>query len=118
VFGRGFRDEPWNDEVSPLCARYSTNREYEPYDLLAELAKRNLFLLEHHIQTRPLSFSQTVDDYVESFHSRNGFSRDRMGPNAAAFDEQLRAIIARYQPIPLLEFELVVDLAWGVPAPG
>jgi SAM-dependent methyltransferase len=115
VFGRGFRDEPWNDEVSPLCARYSTNREYESYDLLAELTTRNLFLPEHHIQTRPIPFSQTIDDYVESFHSRNGFSRDRMGPSAAAFDDQLRAIIARYQFGPMLEFELIVDVAWGTP---
>jgi SAM-dependent methyltransferase len=118
VLGRGFRNEPWAQEVGQLIVRYSTNREYEPYNLLTELAKRNLFLPEQAIQTQPIQFTQSVDDYIESFHSRNGLSRDRMGPSAAAFDEQLKAIIAQYQPDPVLTFELVVDLAWGIPNAG
>jgi SAM-dependent methyltransferase len=116
VLGRGFRNEPWAEEVGQLIARYSTNREYEPYNLLTELAKRSLFLPEHAIQTQPIEFTQSVDDYIESFHSRNGLSRERMGPNAAAFDDQLKAIIAQYQPDPVLTFELVADLTWGVPS--
>jgi SAM-dependent methyltransferase len=116
VLGRGFRDEPWAEEVRQLITHYSTNREYEPYNLLAELAKRDLFTPEQSIQTAPIPFTQSVDAYVESFHSRNGLSRDRMGPSAAAFDDQLKAIIAQYQPKPVLAFELVADVAWGVPS--
>jgi SAM-dependent methyltransferase len=115
VSGRGFRNEPWHAEAHPLIVRYSTNREYEPYHLLSELDKRNLFKLEQSIQTNPIPFQQSVADYVESFHSRNGFSRDRMGPDAAAFDEQLKAIIARYEPSDVLTFDLVARVAWGVP---
>jgi SAM-dependent methyltransferase len=116
--GRRFRNEPWAEEVGRLIARYSTNRDFEPYDLLAELAKRNLFVPERRVQTQPVPFTQTVDDYVESFHSRNGLSRDRMGQNAFAFDDQLRSIVAQYQPGPLLKFELEGELAWGIPIAG
>jgi SAM-dependent methyltransferase len=116
VLGRGFRNEPWATEVGQLIAQYSTNREYERYDLLRELVERKLFVLEQSIQTQPVSFSQTVEEYVESFHSRNGLSRDRMGSSAKAFDAQLKAIIARYQSASVLEFELIADLAWGIPA--
>ena len=115
VLGRGFRDEPWAADVGRLIAQYSTNREYESYDLLEELAKRNLFVPEQRVQTRPVPFVQPLEDYIESFHSRNGLSRDRMGASATAFDEQLRNIIAQYRPDPTLEFELVVDVAWGQP---
>jgi SAM-dependent methyltransferase len=118
VLGRGFRNEPWTEELRHLIARYSTNREYEPYNLLAELTKRELFTPAESIQTAAICFSQTLDAYIESFHSRNGLSRDRMGPSAATFDEQLKAIIARYQPGPVLSFELVADVAWGVPSAG
>ena len=115
VLGRGFRNEPWAFLTSRLIAQYSTNREYETYDLVEELTKRNLFVPEQRVQTQPISFTQTLEDYIESFHSRNGLSRDRMGESAETFDEQLRNIIVQYQPNPILEFELVVDVVWGKP---
>jgi ubiquinone/menaquinone biosynthesis C-methylase UbiE len=118
VLGRGFRNELWAAEVGQLISQYSTNREYERYDLLRELAKRKLFVLEQMIQTQPVPFSQTVEEYVESFHSRNGLSRDRMGSSAKAFDAQLETIIAKYQSNSILEFELIAGLAWGIPAAG
>jgi hypothetical protein len=99
-----------------LIAQYSTNREYEAYDLLTELTARKLFVPEQRVQTQPSRFVQPREDYIESFHSRNGFSRERMGASAVAFDEQLRAIITRYQPEPELEFELVADVVWGWPS--
>ncbi len=115
VLGRGFHDEPWQAELGQLIAHYSTNRDYEPYDLLRELEERKLFSPEEVVQTRPVPFSQTVEEYVESFHSRNGLSRERMGDSADEFDIRLRALIARYQSGPVLEFALVADLAWGKP---
>lgn len=115
VLGRGFREEPWRNDIQRLITQYSTNREFERYDLLRELAKRKLFKLEQYIQTQPVPFSQTVDAYVESFHSRNGLSRDRMGSSATAFDEELKTSIGRYQPQAVLQFELIAELAWGMP---
>jgi trans-aconitate methyltransferase len=115
VLGRGFRDEPWSAAVGRLIAKYSTNREYESYDLIEELTKRNLFVPEQRVQTQPVSYAQPLEDYIESFHSRNGLSRDRMGASATVFDKQLRNIIVQYQPNPILEFELVADVVWGQP---
>jgi trans-aconitate methyltransferase len=116
VLGRGFPDEPWATSVSHLIAQYSTNREYQPYNLLEELTKRKLFVPEQRVQTQPVPFSQPLEEYIESFHSRNGLSRQRMGASATAFDEQLRNIIVQYQPDPILEFELVAEVVWGRPS--
>lgn len=115
VLGRGFTQEPWAGEVGRLISQYSTNRDFQPYDLLEELANRKLFEVEQRVHTRPVPFSQSVDDYVASFHSRNGLSRERMGPRAAEFDARLRDIIARYTYADILEFEVVAQLAWGMP---
>ena len=116
VLGRSLRNELWMKEVGRLIAQYSTNREYETYDLLFELTRRNLFVPEQRVKTQPISFVQPVADYIESFHSRNGLSRERMGASATVFDEQLRTMITQYQPGPLLEFELVAEVVWGRPS--
>ena len=116
VLGRRFRDEPWSAAVARLIAQYSTNREYESDDLVEELTKRDLLIPEQLMQTQPVPFAQALEDYIESFHSRNGLSRDRMGASATAFDEQLRNIIVQYQPNRILEFELVADVVWGRPS--
>ena len=116
VLGRGFHAPPWAHALGQLITQYSTNRDFEPYDLLTELEARNLFSREDRVQTQPIPFRQTLDEYVESFHSRNGLSRQRMGASAAEFDARLKALVHRHQPQPVLEFELEADLVWGMPA--
>jgi SAM-dependent methyltransferase len=107
---------PWQEELHCLIVRYSTNREYRPYDLVAELQKRGLFEVESSACTRPLAVRQTVADYVESLHSRNGLTRGRMGlPKSLQFDEQLTGILAKYVHGGLIEFPLSVSLTWGRP---
>ncbi|HWV34066.1 MAG TPA: hypothetical protein VNZ55_00430, partial [Thermomicrobiales bacterium] len=87
--------EPWSDHLAPIIDRFSTNREFRPYDLIHELEQRNLFTLIGREQTAVYAFVQSVADYVESFHARNGFSRQRMAPDAAAaFDHEVTTLVA------------------------
>jgi trans-aconitate methyltransferase len=37
IVGRGTTANPWDEDVRALCARYSTNQEYAPYNLIEEL---------------------------------------------------------------------------------
>lgn len=94
VSGRELIDVPWSGELAGLIPRYSTNREYRPYDLVAELTQRGLFLEAGRRSTEPVAFAQTLEDYVLSFHTRNGFSRERMTRQGAReFDEALARIV-------------------------
>ena len=43
VGGRGMDTTPWNDELSKIIPTFSTNRDYESYDLIDELERRSLF---------------------------------------------------------------------------
>jgi SAM-dependent methyltransferase len=107
---------PWSPGLRELIPAFSTNREFQPYDLVEELAARRLFRETGRASTRPIPHSQTIEAYVESFHSRNGFSRERMTPAAAAaFDSALRDLVAPHAPDSLVRLEVTATVVWGNP---
>lgn len=96
--------------------RYSTITDYVRLDLFAELAKRGLFEVGGRLTTQPVPYEQTVDDYLEFFHSMSGFSRERMGAeNTARFDEEVQRFVAPYVRDGVLRYDVTVDVAWGLP---
>jgi len=84
LVGRSDLPAPWHPELRALVPRYSTNRDYRPYDLVEELTSRGLLEVRGRLRTAPVDVTMTVDAVVERMHSRNGFSRARMSPEAAA----------------------------------
>jgi len=117
VIGKEFSSVPWEEELAALIARYSTNREFEPYDLVTELTTRGLFRVEGERRTKPAPLHSTVEDYVESFHSSNGFSRDRMAPeDAAAFDAAVKQLAQTAHPEGRFSLEVRARLVWGRPS--
>jgi SAM-dependent methyltransferase len=109
---------PWDSALSQVVTRYSINRFYQPYDLVAELTRRTLFHSLGQVQTDPVPFTQPVADYVESFHARNGFSRDRMSPEAAtAFDTEAEHLVRPFAREGLITLEVTGHIVWGHPAP-
>ena len=57
---------------------------------------------------KPVSFQQSIDDYVESLHSMNGFSRERMTEEAAhGFDSEARELVSKYCPDREMELQSV-----------
>jgi len=94
VEGREEIGTPWADALAELIAKHSTNREFEPYDLVDELVSRGLFTVSDRQRLGPEPFTQSVEDYIRSIHSRNGFSLDRMSVDSArAFDTSVRAMV-------------------------
>ncbi len=94
------RTEPpaWDAEIIQIFQRYTTNatRDYE-YDWIHELERRGLFRPLGHVRTEMVTFRQPLDAYVESYHSRSAFSRERMGQErAAAFDSAVRDLVGGF----------------------
>ncbi len=113
---RGTERNPWNDDLLALIGRFSTNQEYRPYNLIEELERRHLFQQRGAIHTQLISFSQSGEDYLRSIHSRNGFSRERMGDAAAnAFDDEVRKIIAPFLQNERLHLRITCSIEWGSP---
>ncbi len=116
VDGRILGPLPWDSELRALIAEHSTNRDFRHVDLIEELAKRDLFRELGRRRTAPISIQQGADDYVESFHSRNGFSRERMSSDSAlAFDRALRAAILHECPDGVVHASLTALVVWGQP---
>lgn len=118
IVGRIEPSIPWWPELLHLITAYSTNRDFQPYNLVDELERRGLFRMVGAERTEPVPFEQSIDDYVESIHSRNGFSRDRMASEAAgAFDDTVKTLLERHAVDGILRFEVVGSVVWGEPAP-
>jgi len=66
--------DPWSP-LDEILARYRTDRyQGQPEDT----QQQSLFQQVGESTTRPIPFVQSLDDFIESFHSRVGFSRERM----------------------------------------
>ena len=117
IVGRAYANtEWWTPAFQAIIDRYSTNKAYEKYDLVAELKQRGLFTVIGDRTTRAVPFAQPVDQLVEAFHSRNGFSRDRMTVEAArAFDAEATAHLASYAVGGVLEPGAKATVIWGRP---
>jgi len=115
------RDEvgtlPWAAELQELVRRHSTNREFRPYDLIEEIVSRGLFHEAGRRVTASVEFAQPLADYVESFHSRNGFSRQRMA-SAGEFDAALGRLVTRWCGDGVVRRRVAARVVWGRPAAG
>jgi len=109
--------EPWYAALREIIPLYTTNKDYQDYSLIALLEQHGLFSTVGEKTTAPVPFTQSVEDYIESFHSRNGFSRERMGPeSAAAFDQEAREILYRTYSDGIMSLQVVAEVVWGIPA--
>lgn len=81
-----------------------------------ELTTRGLFREAGRRRTAPHPFRQSVEAYIESIHSRNGFSRARMTRAAAdEFDAAVRDVVAPFAQGDDLHMQVVGTVIWGVP---
>ena len=104
----------WDEAaLSAIIGRYSTNQDFLRLDLFGELEKRQLFDLEERVATVPVTMEQSIDSYIEFYHSTSTLGRGVMGEESAArFDKEMRAA---FEPHARLSFEVTVEVAWGQP---
>jgi SAM-dependent methyltransferase len=107
---------PWGEELRSLIRTYTTNRDYVPYDLVTELVTRGLLVVAGTVFTETVEHRQTVESYVESFHSRNGFSRARLpAEHARQFDDGLKGLVRRFCRDDTVRLRLSARVCWGRP---
>jgi ubiquinone/menaquinone biosynthesis C-methylase UbiE len=105
----------WDAGLDPLIQQYSTNQDYRSVDLITELEQRGLFRKHGELRTEPVPFKQSLDAYIESFHGRASFSRERMTTaSATAFDAAVRNLVAELGQ-DAVELQIVTDIIWGKP---
>ncbi len=107
---------PWEDAQRAIISTYSTTQNYQPFDLIEELTARGLFDHRGTYEAPPEEFRQSVEDYIAALHSMSSLSRARMGAaQAAAFDRDIRSMLAPYATDGVLTFPIVANVTWGRP---
>lgn len=100
-----------------IFSRYSTNKDYAQINVVHELEVRGLFNREGERSVGPVSQAFTVDEYIESRHSQQSFSRERMGQERAAeFDNELRAVWAAKIGPGKFDIQISMSVVWGRPS--
>jgi ubiquinone/menaquinone biosynthesis C-methylase UbiE len=113
---RGTEHNPWDDELQALIQRYSTNKEYVPYELTEELEQRHLFQSYGVVHTHPVPYVQFGVEFLQSLHSMNGLSRDRMGEESAnAFDMEVLKLLSPFLQDDRLHLSIINTVVWGLP---
>jgi len=83
---------------------------------VTELESRGLVAVVGRARTETVAHRQPVDGYIESFHSRNGFSRARLQPGRAQeFDDRLRALVDRASPGGAVTLPVQARIVWAQP---
>ncbi|QBD83147.1 class I SAM-dependent methyltransferase [Ktedonosporobacter rubrisoli] len=104
--------DPWSI-LSELLPHYRTDKYYAQQ---LGLEKQNLFQKVGERKTSAEAFAQSIDDYIESYHSRVGFSRERMGQErAAAFDREARKLLQQAYRTGTITFQVGARVIWGFP---
>jgi SAM-dependent methyltransferase len=108
--------DPWS-MLGEIVARYRTDTyRAAPRDLVAELAWRGLFEVVGDRNTAAVPLVQPIDDYIESYHARAGFSRERMGAaRAAAFDAEARHRLLETFGAGSVPLQITARVVWGTP---
>jgi len=100
-------------EFEALIPRFSSNQEYQPFDLIEELESRGLFR-----EVGRRSFETEVvlggEDIIEWSHSQNGLSRQRMTQEAGRdFDDAVRRLVEIHQPTGRVPIQVRTRAVWG-----
>lgn len=117
---------PWDGQMRAIRDAFTTRPELAAGGrnvfevgsgpLMADMERRGLFEQQGAHRTVPVSFVRPVEVYIESWHSRSGFSRERMGAErAAAFDAAIRDVVAQYADEGTIMTRVVGEIIWGVP---
>lgn len=115
LVGHPATPDPWS-VLGDLVPRYRTDGGYQAYNLIEELEKHGLFQKIGEQKTAPISFTQSIADFIESYHSRSMFSRERMGQEQArTFDQEARKLLLAAYPDGVIQQQVTGIVEWGYP---
>ncbi len=110
------RSAPWRAAEDAIIPRWSVMPDFQGYDLPNMLVDRDLWTLDERVEFGPASFEQTVEEYIEHFHSTSGFRREAMGDERARqFDELIRGLVEPHARGDRIDLDVVGMAAFGRP---
>lgn len=110
---------PWDVELRKLRIQFSTRQNHRSSNTVEALEMGGYFHKLGEKETAPISFFQSIDNFITGLHSRSGFSIERMGKrNAADFDRLARMLLLQFYNDGMLPLQVTATVTWGIPEPG
>ncbi len=106
---------PWDKELKNIISRYSTVQDFQNFDLIACLEQRGLFQKLGSTQTSSVTFKQSLESYIESFHGRASFSQERMTKERYfEFDKAVGNLVSQFTG-DVVQLQIAAEIVWGKP---
>jgi SAM-dependent methyltransferase len=110
---------PWQKDLDDLIREYSVVRNFQAFDLVAELETRRLFAKAGEYTAPRRTITKSLDDYINALHSTSSLSLGRMpAADAAEFDRRLRQVLLPYSDDGNVALQISGHLVWGRPVSG
>jgi ubiquinone/menaquinone biosynthesis C-methylase UbiE len=118
--------EPGTDDPSRVrCAKlrqlineFSTNHEYERYDLIPSLSAAGVFELVGTARATRATVTESIERVISRLHSMNGLAPTALGHRLGAFDRRARDLLLRLAPTGTISTDIRPIIWWGYPRAG
>lgn len=117
VDGDGPSEADWREAFQAVVVRWveKAGRTWDDTGHTALVSAHLAWFDIHGEETFTHTVRQPLDDFIGAQHSRATWARSRMGDDADAFDDELRAALEPFAADGALSFSVVVRLVWGAP---
>jgi SAM-dependent methyltransferase len=106
----------WDAALKEIILRYSTAKDYVPFDMIPEWERAGLFRQAGVAPTGPMAFEQRVEEYIAAFHANSTLTRAHI--DADAFDAAARTVVAPHCPDGVVRLTVRSQVLWGKPLVG
>ncbi len=105
--------QAWDTALAEVVARYSTNPQYVPFDMIAAWVDAGLFLRLGEATTAAVVLEQPLEAFIAAHHANSTLTRAHI--DAAAFDAEARAVMREHCADGQVRRSVVGKVAWGRP---
>ena len=110
---------PWYDGYLQIVQRFTNNPAYVPVEIISLFEQYHLFHTLGKLQTAPVPFQQTVEDFIAAQHARSSLSLETMTiEQAEAFNTEMQALLSPFAQDGVLTFDVIGHITWGKPLSG
>lgn len=116
VDGDGPCNVPWTKTRKELIKEFSTNQNYVPVNLSGMLKNSAEFTIMGQRSFGPYEFSQSLEEFLNSEHSRASLSEEGLGEvGVREFNEKMSEALQPFIKDGVLRYEVETQVIWSKP---
>ena len=106
-------ESAWDKEIKEITERYSTAKEYVPFDMITIWEEAQLYRRVGTWITKPAPFEQSIENFIAAFHAQSNLTRAHV--DSERLDAEVHEVMKRHCPHGFVRRQVVAHLEWGKP---